>query len=84
MANSVVQVAGETLDFSILSRTEQLEVVNFFNFIKSKKPRKKAKAEVVRLNDAGEKILTLEELFNTMKGRLPADYKFDREEANAR
>lgn len=75
--SNIVMVAGQPLDIDSLPLQGQLELLTVFNSLKVKFQREDATVSL-------EKNLTLEELFKTVKGKLPADYKFDREEANAR
>lgn len=75
--SNIVMVAGQPLDIDSLPLQGQLELLKVFNSLKAKFQREDATV-------SSEKNLTLEELFKTVKGKLPADYKFDREEANAR
>lgn len=75
--SNIVMVAGQPLDIDSLPLQGQLELLNVFNSLKAKFQREDTTV-------SSEKNLTLEELFKTVKGKLPADYKFDREEANAR
>lgn len=75
--SNIVMVAGQPLDIDSLPLQGQLELLKVFNSLKAKFQREDTTV-------SSEKNLTLEELFKTVKGKLPADYKFDREEANAR
>lgn len=77
--SNIVIVAGQPLDIDSLPLQGQLELIKVFNSLKSKFQR-----EVPIETVPQEKVLSLEELFKTVKGKLPPDYKFDREEANAR
>lgn len=75
MNQSVANVAGHTLDFSVLPMQEQLQIVDFFNFLKAKKSIQPVTTE---------RTLHLDDLFEMVKIELPADYKFDRDEAYER
>lgn len=75
--SNIVMVAGQPLDIDSLPLQGQKELVSFFDFLKFKFKKNEPKVQE-------EDVPSLDELFKTVKGRLPVDYKFDREEANAR
>lgn len=75
--SNIVMVTGQPLDINSLPLQGQKELVGFFDFLKFKFKQNEPTVQE-------EPVLSLEEVFERFKGRLPKDYKFDREEANTR